>query len=60
MCWLKLVEVLAQLDTVVGLTKALGYTDLAASEAELNRVTVLVGNGQFMLLKLRATELNQR
>jgi hypothetical protein len=52
--------VLAQLDTVVGLTKALGYTDLAASEAELNRVTVLVGNGQFVLLKLRATELNQR
>ena len=52
MCWRKLVDVLAQLDTVVGLTKALGYTDLAASEAELNRVTVLVRNGSVYAFKI--------
>jgi hypothetical protein len=45
MCWLKSVEVLAQLKTIIGLTEALGYTDLAASEYELDRLTVWVGNG---------------
>lgn len=52
MCWLKLVKVLAQLDTVVGLTEAFGYTDLAASQDELNRVTVWVWNGSGYAFKI--------
>jgi len=52
MCWLKLVEVLAQLETVLGLTERFGYTDLAASEDELNQVTVWVENGSGYAFKI--------
>ena len=52
MYWRKLVEVLAQLDTVLELTEALGYTNLAASEAKLDRLTVMVGNGSGYAFKI--------
>ncbi|WP_191321785.1 hypothetical protein [Colwellia sp. C1TZA3] len=52
MCQLKLVEVLGQLKTAVGLTEAVGYTRLAASEDELDRVTVLVRDGSRYAIKI--------
>jgi hypothetical protein len=60
MYWLKSVEVLAQLKTIIGLTEALGYTDLAASKDELDDLQYGCGSAPVILFKLRATEMNQR
>ncbi|MFT6195326.1 MAG: hypothetical protein ACJASU_002242 [Cognaticolwellia sp.] len=49
MCWLKSIKVLAQLKTIIGLTEALDYTDLAASEDELDDFQYSMGRERLRL-----------